>query len=51
MKPSKISKSKSLSNPKLAKQLKKESLLVGKNSLEVLLEFECLETSASSPIL
>ena len=51
MKPSKISKSKSLSNSKQAKQLKKESLLVGKNSLEVLLEFERLENSASSPIL
>jgi hypothetical protein len=51
MNPSKISKLKSLSNSKLAKQLKKESLLVGKNSLEVLLEFERLENSASSPIL
>jgi hypothetical protein len=50
MKPSKISKSKSPSNPKLAKQLRKESLLVGKNSLEVLQEFERLENSASSPI-
>lgn len=50
MKPSKISKSKSLLNSKLAKQLKKESLQVGKNSLEVLLEFERLENSASSLI-